>query len=369
MMAKSWMEVLPPASALCFPCTSCFLVEGRNWGGLSNGNWTREENKLFEKALAEFDKDTPDRWEKVAVYIPGKSTTDVERHYRDLLKDVSEIEAGRFHCPSYDSSSFALDWDSNCDFKAVKQLYSISRRKSGVHISGKKSGLHAAVQERKKGVPWTEEEHKLFLLGLKMYGKGDWRNISHNFVVTRTPTQVASHAQKYFIRLHSGASLYAIYLALPEINQYSEVLQGQFRYKLSLLEGERDGQCARVTKCLASHSSISSLSSFERPCVTLEDNHRKFKMIVSSSEVAEILPLLLLLKQALMPWLQLRATVSVRNLWPHNLGSKCRRIKAATAANGHTQEHLCKVGDITLHLHLATYWKPFCKWYEGFSFD
>ncbi|XP_042433397.1 transcription factor DIVARICATA-like [Zingiber officinale] len=205
MMAKSWMEVLPPASALCFPCTSCFLVEGRNWGGLSNGNWTREENKLFEKALAEFDKDTPDRWEKVAVYIPGKSTTDVERHYRDLLKDVSEIEAGRFHCPSYDSSSFALDWDSNCDFKAVKQLYSISRRKSGVHISGKKSGLHAAVQERKKGVPWTEEEHKLFLLGLKMYGKGDWRNISHNFVVTRTPTQVASHAQKYFIRLHSGS--------------------------------------------------------------------------------------------------------------------------------------------------------------------
>ncbi|GAB4860043.1 hypothetical protein Ancab_011521 [Ancistrocladus abbreviatus] len=36
------------------------------------------------------------------------------------------------------------------------------------------------------------------------YGKGDWRNISRNFVVTRTPTQVASHAQKYFIRQLSG---------------------------------------------------------------------------------------------------------------------------------------------------------------------
>ncbi|CAK9163992.1 unnamed protein product [Ilex paraguariensis] len=35
------------------------------------------------------------------------------------------------------------------------------------------------------------------------YGKGDWRSISRNFVVTRTPTQVASHAQKYFIRLNS----------------------------------------------------------------------------------------------------------------------------------------------------------------------
>ncbi|KAK3018919.1 hypothetical protein RJ639_003516 [Escallonia herrerae] len=54
--------------------------------------------------------------------------------------------------------------------------------------------------ERKKGVPWTEEEHRLFLLGLQKFGKGDWRGISRNFVVSRTPTQVASHAQKYFIR-------------------------------------------------------------------------------------------------------------------------------------------------------------------------
>ncbi|PNY10873.1 transcription factor MYB 1R1-like protein [Trifolium pratense] len=54
--------------------------------------------------------------------------------------------------------------------------------------------------ERKKGVPWTEEEHRLFLVGLHKLGKGDWRGIARNFVVSRTPTQVASHAQKYFIR-------------------------------------------------------------------------------------------------------------------------------------------------------------------------
>ncbi|KAG0567781.1 hypothetical protein M758_7G116200 [Ceratodon purpureus] len=56
------------------------------------------------------------------------------------------------------------------------------------------------ARERKKGVPWTEDEHRLFLLGLQKLGKGDWRGISRNFVQTRTPTQVASHAQKYFIR-------------------------------------------------------------------------------------------------------------------------------------------------------------------------
>lgn len=55
-------------------------------------------------------------------------------------------------------------------------------------------------RERKRGVPWTEEEHKLFLVGLQKVGKGDWRGIARNFVKTRTPTQVASHAQKYFLR-------------------------------------------------------------------------------------------------------------------------------------------------------------------------
>lgn len=42
--------------------------------------------------------------------------------------------------------------------------------------------------------------NRLFLIGLKKFGKGDWRSISRNVVVTRTPTQVASHAQKYFLR-------------------------------------------------------------------------------------------------------------------------------------------------------------------------
>ncbi|GAB2285776.1 hypothetical protein Dimus_020213 [Dionaea muscipula] len=158
--------------------------------------WTQAENKIFESALALHDKDTPDRFHKVAEMLPGKTVGDVIKQYKELVDDVSNIEAGLVPIPGYDCnscSSFTLEWVNHAGYK---QAYC---------PGGKRGPPRSAEQERKKGVPWTEEEHRLFLMGLNKYGKGDWRNISRNFVVSRTPTQVASHAQKYFIRQLSGA--------------------------------------------------------------------------------------------------------------------------------------------------------------------
>lgn len=46
----------------------------------------------------------------------------------------------------------------------------------------------------------------MFLLGLEHYGRGDWRSISRNLVPSKTPTQIASHAQKYFLKLKNPKS-------------------------------------------------------------------------------------------------------------------------------------------------------------------
>lgn len=63
----------------------------------------------------------------------------------------------------------------------------------------------AAVSGR-KGKPWTDEEHSAFLEGLQQLGKGNWRAISRQFVPSKTPTQVASHAQKHFLRLQKKSN-------------------------------------------------------------------------------------------------------------------------------------------------------------------
>ncbi|XP_019069781.1 probable transcription factor At5g61620 isoform X3 [Solanum lycopersicum] len=73
----------------------------------------------------------------------------------------------------------------------------------GVEAGYLSDGPIISIRHRKKGTSWTEEEHRYFLIGLENLGKGDWRGISKRYVPSRTPTQVASHSQKYFIRIAS----------------------------------------------------------------------------------------------------------------------------------------------------------------------
>ncbi|CBI35519.3 unnamed protein product, partial [Vitis vinifera] len=115
--------------------------------------WNRSGDILFERAILIFPEETPNRWYKIVTQIPRKSPMDMLEHYIKLIQDIDVIDFGI---------------------------------------------------EKKKGTPWIEEEHVLFLEGLVKYGKGDWKSISRNFVITRTPSQVASHAQKYFARQRPG---------------------------------------------------------------------------------------------------------------------------------------------------------------------
>ncbi|KAM3360871.1 putative transcription factor [Capsicum galapagoense] len=58
----------------------------------------------------------------------------------------------------------------------------------------------------KKGNPWTEDEQIAFLKGLEFHGKGNWAKIAKDFLPSRTSTQIASHAQKHFMRLDANSN-------------------------------------------------------------------------------------------------------------------------------------------------------------------
>ncbi|KAK6921127.1 SANT/Myb domain [Dillenia turbinata] len=176
--------------------------------------WTREEEKAFENGIAmHWTEGSEEHWNKIATMVPNKTLEELQKHYLVLLEDVNAIEAGHVPLPNYAEETSSTAKDNNHHHQGFSGVQSSEKRCNGGFASGfagvGSDGTHGgkggsrSEQERRKGIPWTEEEHRLFLLGLDKFGKGDWRSISRNFVISRTPTQVASHAQKYFIRLNS----------------------------------------------------------------------------------------------------------------------------------------------------------------------
>ncbi|KAI3408773.1 uncharacterized protein J3R85_020062 [Psidium guajava] len=139
--------------------------------------WSRYEDKLFEHALVAVAEDSPQRWQLIGHRL-NRPASQVFEHYQRLVQDIDAIESGLVEPPTYSDDPASC---RQIDFEAKPPRFK-------------------EAAEKKKGNPWTENEHRLFLLGLQTYGKGDWRSIARHFVKTRTPTQVASHAQKFYMR-------------------------------------------------------------------------------------------------------------------------------------------------------------------------
>lgn len=55
---------------------------------------------------------------------------------------------------------------------------------------------------KKKTGRWTQSEHEMFVLALRIYGR-EWKKIAE-VVKTRTPIQIRTHAQKYLKRLNDS---------------------------------------------------------------------------------------------------------------------------------------------------------------------
>lgn len=161
----------------------------------SQSAWTREQDKQFENALSIYDQDASSRWENVAAMVPGKDAVEVKRHYEVLQEDIGSIDAGRVAMPNYSLSSLSTSEEVGVsDSLGTKKgaLYPGQASGSGTNVNGsngssalgKGVSSKSADQERRKGIPWTEEEHRwdnLRYLGVRSY----ILRSSHNFTLSR----------------------------------------------------------------------------------------------------------------------------------------------------------------------------------------
>ncbi|MBA0682813.1 hypothetical protein Goari_024503 [Gossypium aridum] len=123
---------------------------------VNSSEWSREQDKAFENALATYPEDSLDRWEKIAADVPGKTLKEIKEHYELLEDDVNRIVSGCVPLPLYNS-------------------FEGSTGHAGDEGTGKKGSCHLghcnndsnhgsknsrSDQERRKGIAWTEDEHR-----------------------------------------------------------------------------------------------------------------------------------------------------------------------------------------------------------------
>ena len=129
--------------------------------GVSSSSWSREQDKAFENALATHPEDAADRWERIATDVPGKTLEEVKHHYELLVDDVNQIESGFVPLPSYNSSSEGSSSHAGDEGSGKKGGNSGNFSSESNHGSKARS-----EQERRKGIAWTEDEHRYITVNL-----------------------------------------------------------------------------------------------------------------------------------------------------------------------------------------------------------
>ncbi|OEL16565.1 Protein RADIALIS-like 3 [Dichanthelium oligosanthes] len=130
----------------------------------SSSEWTKKEDKMFERALAVYDTDTPDRWHNVARYIGGtKSVEEVRRHYQKLVVDIAQIE----------SEGVPFHWYASAPSPSTLQR--------GTVIISLEQKIRASMSMSSPRAQWTAKQNKLFEQALAVYDRDApdrWHNIA-----------------------------------------------------------------------------------------------------------------------------------------------------------------------------------------------
>ncbi|XP_074359833.1 transcription factor SRM1-like [Apium graveolens] len=155
----------------------------------TSDGWTFKDNKLYEDIMEEFeDYGSVALFQRVAQVMPWKTMASIKLHHQVLMEELDWIKSsnGEFE---------DIIMEDNGDFEDIIIEDSMVEEKANEQAE------QYTTRPRKPARIWTLEEHRWFMQGLEICGKGDWRNIAKYLVPSRTPYQVASHAQKFLKRV------------------------------------------------------------------------------------------------------------------------------------------------------------------------
>lgn len=133
------------------------------------------------------------------------------------------------HEPGYEYRSTSSPEESSSTTTTLRAcgVTSIQRDFQGGAIASAVNGPRPPRKVQYKH-GWSKDEHFMFLRGLQKYKRGCWKQISL-FVKTRTPTQVQSHAQKYFLRqrqfIKNKRSIHDLSIDSPEMQEVARRLR------------------------------------------------------------------------------------------------------------------------------------------------
>ncbi|CAN4116213.1 unnamed protein product [Withania somnifera] len=192
--------------------------------------------------------------------------------------------------------------NKNINNNSIK-LFGVEITLNNVSPSGQESrsgtgGRNVRSCSSSKGRRWSEDEQRGFLIGLEKLGKGNWVGIAKDFVPSRTPTQVASHAQKYFDRQ-------------KDENRASK------RHKCSVFDINLDEESSNTTNtCPSSYAPTYQSFTKEAASVPLKKSTNKGKELLNQESPISPIPVSYRIPVRTGPWVSFNgayAYVSMTN--------------------------------------------------------